>query len=362
MKKLLAVILSLAMVLSLAACGGEPAKTTEAPKQSTAAPAQSTAAPAQSTAAPETTAAPRADWPKGPIEIIVPFAAGGAMDLSARLTGKYLEKYLGVTVTINNMTGGANWVGYQAIEDADGDGYTLGFANYPGQVGGYLDPSKARKETFRDFTNIANIVHDPGIIVVREDSPYQTLQELLDAAKSGTVLNVATGGGNGSDDDTLVRLINRAMGNENLNSLKNENDANAKQALFGGEADLQACNVSNYCKTYMNKGQTDSVRVLAIFDANKQDLMSDIPTIDELNIPELKGLYSSSDRGLIATKKLDPAVLAIIVDALKKTETDPEFIADASSQGMAIHMLFGDDFNAFIEGVEQTIKDLKIYE
>lgn len=341
MKKLVAIILSLVMVLSLAACGEKPATTTQAPGQSTE--------------------AAKPDWPKGNIEIIVPFAAGGAMDLSARLTAKYLEKYLGVSVTVNNVEGGANWTGYEQIEKAEGDGYTLGFANYPGQVGGYLDPSKGRKETYRDFTNIANIVHDPGIIVVKEDSPYKTLEDLLNAAKNGTVLNVATGGGNGSDDDTLVRLINRAMGNENLNSLKNENDKNAKAALLGGEADLQACNVSNYCKTYTSTGQTDSVRVLAIFDANKQDLMPDIPTIDELNIPELKGLYSSSDRGLIATKNLDPAIVPIIVEALKKTQVDPDFIKDATEQGMAINMLFGDDFTNFIDNVEKTIKDLKIY-
>ena len=335
MKKLFAIILSLAMVLSLAACGGKTDGTTAPSGQ--------------------------IDWPKGNIEIIVPFAAGGAMDLSARLTARYLEKYLKVTVTVNNVEGGQNWTGYEQIEKAEGDGYTLGFANYPGQVGGYLDPSKKRSETFRSFTNIANIVHDPGIIVVRENSPYQTLEDLLNAAKNGTVLNVATGGGNGSDDDTLVRLINRAMGNENLNSLKNENDKNAQAALFGGEADLQACNVSNYCKTYTSKGQTDSVRVLAIFDAEKQSLMPDIPTVDELNIPELKGLYSSSDRGLIATKNLDPAIVPLIVDALKKTQEDPDFINDANTQGMAINMLFGEDFEKFIEGVETTIKELKIY-
>ena len=335
MKKFVAIILSLLMILSMTACG-------------------SNSNPSEGSKAVE--------WPKGNIEIIVPFAAGGAMDLSARLTAKYLKKYLNVEVTVNNVEGGANWTGYEQIEKADGDGYTLGFANYPGQVGGYLDPSKKRTETFRSFTNIANIVHDPGIIVVKEDSPYKTLEDLLNAAKNGTVLNVATGGGNGSDDDTLVRLINRAMGNENLNSIKNENDKNAKAALLGGEADLQACNVSNYCKTYKSTGQTDSVRVLAIFDEKKQDLMPDIPTIDELNIPELKGLYSSSDRGLIATKNLDPAIVPIIVEALKKTQSDADFIKDATEQGMAINMLFGDDFNKFIENVEKTIKDLKIYE
>ena len=97
MKKLFALALVLIMALGLCACGKSNAD----------------------------------KYPEGPIEIIVPFAAGGAMDASARLTATYLKKYLGVEVTINNMTGGANWVGYQAIEDANGDGYTLGFANYP---------------------------------------------------------------------------------------------------------------------------------------------------------------------------------------------------------------------------------------
>ena len=159
MKKLAAIILSLAMILSLAACGGDT--------------------PASSGASGEAAA-----WPKGNIEIIVPFKAGGAMDLSARLTATYLKKYLGVEVSVNNVEGGANWVGYHQILSAKGDGYTLGFANYPGQVGGYLDPSKkdnVKGVTYRDFTNIANIVHDPGIIVVKEDSPYKTLKDLLDA-------------------------------------------------------------------------------------------------------------------------------------------------------------------------------------
>ena len=325
MKKLVALALVLIMALGLCACGKSNAD----------------------------------KYPEGPIEIIVPFAAGGAMDASADGSinvPDVLKKYLGVEVTINNMTGGANWVGYQAIEDANGDGYTLGFANYPGQVGGYLDPSKERKETYKSFTNIANIVHDAGMIVVKEDSPYKTLAEFLEAAKTQK-LTVSTGGGKGSDDDVLVRLINAKMGTQ-LVPGGNENDAKAKAALLGGEADAQACNVSNYCKTYTVTGQTDSVRVLAIFDANKQELMPDIPTIDECGIAELKGLYSSSDRGLIATKNLDKDVLAKIVDALKKTQTDPDFLADAATQGMGINMLFGDDFEKYIQGWEDTLKGM----
>ena len=340
MKKLVAILLSLAMVLSLAACGSKTPASTEAPKPG------------------ESTAAPQAAWPKGNIDIIVPFKAGGAMDLSARLTADYLKKYLNVEVTVQNVEGGANWVGYNQILAAKGDGYTLGFANYPGQIGGYLDPSKKNTVSYRDFTNIADIVHDPGIIVVREDSPYKTLQDLLDAAKGGKKLTISTGGGPGSDDDVLIRQINSRLKIDTLIPGGNENDGEARNALFNKEADAQACNVSNYFKTYESTGQTDSIRVLAIFDANKQVLMPNAPLIDDLNIAELKGLYSSSDRGLVACKALDPAVLQIIVNALKQAQADPDFQKDAAEKGMGINMLFGDDFNKFIDGVESTLIEL----
>ncbi|MBP3735795.1 MAG: tripartite tricarboxylate transporter substrate binding protein [Lachnospiraceae bacterium] len=357
MKKFVALALSLAMVMSLTACGGSapaPAAAPAAPAES-AAPAAEAAAPAEAAPA-DASGAPAIDWPKGNIEIIVPFKAGGAMDLSARLTATYLKKYLGTEVTINNVEGGANWVGYMQILGAKGDGYTLGFANYPGQVGGYLNPSNNIDVTYESFTNIADIVHDAGIIVVKEDSPYQTLADLLEAAKTEKLI-VSTGGGAGSDDDVLVRKINLALGTQ-LVPGGNENDAEAKNALLGGEADAQACNVSNYCKTYTSTGQTDSVRVLAVFDAEKQALMPDIPTIDEAGIDELKGMYSSSDRGLVACKDLDPEVLAKIVWALEQTQNDPEFIAEATEMGMGINMLFGDDFNAYIKGVEDTLKSM----
>ena len=344
MKKIVALALSLVMLFSLAACSsGTPATT---------APAGGSQAQTQ----PAGDQAPDTKWPEGPIEIIVPFAAGGAMDLSARLTATYLKKYLGQEVTINNMTGGANWVGYTAILSAKGDGYTLGFANYPGQVGGYLDPSKGRTETYQSFTNIADIVHDAGIIVVKEDSPYKTFADLVEAAKKEKMV-VSTGGGAGSDDDVLVRKLNIALGTK-FTPGGNENDSQAKTALLGGTADAQACNVSNYCKTYTATGNADSVRVLAVFDANKQELMPDIPTVDELGIPEIKGMYSSSDRGLVACKNLDATVLAKIVWALKQTEKDPEFLAEAKAQGMGINMLFGADFEAYIKGVEDTLKSM----
>jgi tripartite-type tricarboxylate transporter receptor subunit TctC len=319
MKKLAALALVLLMALSLVACGSKK------------------------------------EWPSGDITIICPFAAGGAMDSSARLTAKYLKKQLGVEVTVSNVEGGGNWIGYGQVLDAKGDGYILGFSNYPGQVGGYLNPTNNITKTYRDFTNVADIVHDPGIIVVLPDSPYQTLNDLIEAGKKEKLV-ISTGGATGSDDDVLIRLINQKYGTQ-FEPGGNKGDSDAKTALFGKVVAAQACNVSNYAKTYKST-EADAVRVLAVFDSERSALMPDIPTAKELGID----LISSSDRGMVACKALDKDVLAKIVEALKAVEKDPEFQNEAKEQGMGIHMLFGEDFEKFIDGVESNMKGLNLFD
>lgn len=315
MKKLVAIALVLVMALGLVACGSKK------------------------------------EWPDGDITIICPFKAGGAMDTSARLVAEFLGPKLGVNVTVSNVEGGGNWTGYKQIIDAKGDGYTLGFSNYPGQVGGYLNPSNNIPYTYKSFTNIADIVHDPGIIVVLPDSPYQTLADLIDAGKTQE-LTISTGGAKGSDDDVLIRMINQKYGTKFVPG-GNSNDADARQALFGKVVAAQACNVSNYYDKWNGTGE-GYVRVLAVFDNERNPKMADIPTAKEQGVD----LVSSSDRGMVATPNLDKDVLAKIVAALQDIEKDPKFIEKADSYGMGINMLFGEDFEKYIQGVEDNMKGL----
>ena len=316
MKKLAVIALALVMALGLAACGSKKA------------------------------------WPDGDITIICPFSAGGAMDTSARLTAEFLAKQLGVNVKVSNVTGGGNWTGYAQVINAKGDGYTLGFSNYPGQVGGYLNPNNKISYTYKSFTNVADIVHDPGIIVVLLDSPYQTLNDLIEAGKK-EAMTISTGGAAGSDDDVLVRLLNAKYGTKFVPG-GNKDDKDAKNALFGKAVAAQACNVSNYWNKWDGTGE-DYVRVLAVFDEKRNDLMPTIPTAKEQGID----LTSSSDRGMVAPPTLDKDVLNKLVDALKKVQEDPEFQKKAASYGMGINMLFGEDFEKYIQGVEDTLNGMK---
>lgn len=340
MKKFLAIVFCLSMILSLlAGCGGS---------SSSAAPSTST--PASSGAPAEKPA----DWPKKDITIVCPFKAGGGMDLSTRLTAKYLEKYLGVTVTVSNVEGGNSWTGWTQVIKGPKDGYLLGYANYPAQVAGYLNPSAGITFTYKDFTNVSNVVHDSNILVVsQKHSKFNTLQEFMDYAKANPVV-LSTGGGAGSDDDVLIAKINRAFGTQ-IESGRNASTAEGKAAMLGGHVEGAIANVSEYYSLIGSTGD-DAIRILAVWSDERSDFIPDVPTAAEAGYPDV---YGSSDRGLIAPPGLDPAVKQILIDTLKKIDQDPEFQADAQTQGMGIKMIMGDDFDAFIDDIEKTMTELK---
>lgn len=340
MKRFLAIVFCLSMTLTLlAGCGNS-------------APAAST--PAASTPAASASAEKTADWPKKDITIICPFKAGGGMDLSTRLTAKYLEKYLGVTVTVSNVEGGNSWTGWTQVAMGPTDGYTLGFANYPAQVAGYLNPSAGITYTYKSFTNISNVVHDSNVLVVsQKHSQFTTLQEFMDYAKSNSVV-LGTGGGAGCDDDVLIAKINSAFGTK-IESGRNASTAEAKAAMLGGHVDGVIANVSEYYSLVGSTGD-DAIRILAIWSEERSDFIPDVPTAAESGYADV---FGSSDRGLIAPPNLDPAVKQILMDTLKEIDADPDFQADAQEQGMGIKMIMGDDFDAFIGDIEATMTELK---
>ncbi|MGI5962666.1 MAG: Bug family tripartite tricarboxylate transporter substrate binding protein [Lawsonibacter sp.] len=294
------------------------------------------------------------DWPKQNITIICPFKAGGGMDLSTRLTAKYLEKYLGVTVTVSNVEGGNSWTGWTQVAQAKGDGYTLGFANYPAQVGGYLNPSAGIPFTYKDFSSIANVVSDPNVLWVSANhSEFNTAQEFIDFAMENSVV-VGTGGGAGCDDDVCIAKINDLLGTK-IESGRNSGFAEAKTAVLGGHMEAAISNVS---EVYSMVGSTgaDAIRILCIFATDRNDFIPDVPTWTECGYEEI---INGSDRGLIGPASLDPAVKEKLIATLKEIEQDPDFLEDAKVQGMTIGMMYGDDFDAYIADIEATMTEMK---
>ena len=133
-------------------------------------------------------------YPARPITLIVPWAAGGGTDAVARIIGTLLEKELGQPVNVVNRTGGNGVVGHTAIASAPADGYTLGMITVEISM---LHWTGLTALTPRDYTPIAMMNIDPAGVTVRADSPYKSMDDLLQAIKANTGKVKASGAGQG---------------------------------------------------------------------------------------------------------------------------------------------------------------------
>ena len=122
-----------------------------------------------------------ADWPDRPVTLIVPYGAGGGTDATGRIIANMLEEEYGKPFNVVNRTGGGGVVGHTAIANSKPDGYTLGLATSSLTTFEWFGSSKV---TYRDFTPIAMYNVDPTTILVKSDSPFGSITDVLAAIKA----------------------------------------------------------------------------------------------------------------------------------------------------------------------------------
>ena len=123
-------------------------------------------------------------WPQKPVKFIVPFPPGGATDISARLLGEKLSQIWGQSVIIENRGGAAGGVGAAEAARAAPDGYTLFFPSGSVMTANQHVYPKLNYDPEKDFVPVTNVVSGPQVLVVSSKSPYQTVKELIDAARA----------------------------------------------------------------------------------------------------------------------------------------------------------------------------------
>jgi tripartite-type tricarboxylate transporter receptor subunit TctC len=129
-------------------------------------------------------AAQAQSWPQKPVRFIVPFAPGGATDISARLLGQQLQEMWGQTVVIENRGGAGGGVGAAEAARATPDGYTFFFPSGSVVTANQHVYAKLNYNPEKDFVPVTKVVSGPQVLVVNAKSPYKTVQELINAAKA----------------------------------------------------------------------------------------------------------------------------------------------------------------------------------
>ena len=172
MKKYLALILALCMVFALCACGSK----TEAP-----------AAEAPAAEAPAAEAPAAEGWaPDGPVTMIVAYKAGNGTDVTARILAQYAEKYVGQTIVVENVDGGAGSIGWSQLAAAEADGMTIGFINLPNFNSSIV--KELGTYTTDDFAAICNHVTETSLVLVRaDDDRFPDIDALVAYAKENNL-------------------------------------------------------------------------------------------------------------------------------------------------------------------------------
>lgn len=324
---LLAVFLSGVMVVS--GCSS-PTSTSPATNVAPTAPAAKVAAtsPAKTgqTAKPAATPAPNVTYPeKGKtVTLIVPFAAGGGTDVAARAIIVPMEQDLGVPFQVVNKPGATTQLGLTEIAGAKPDGYTMGMVALPTGLITYMDKSRGATYTRESFIPVAMIGADPIMFHVKADSPYKTLQDLIDAMKANPEGFKAGTTGIGSVTHMGGLALEREAGVK-MAYVHFDSTPQCLAALMGGHIDILIAGITAAYSQY-KAGET---RPLGVMDTVKNEIVPEAPTFESQGYK----VYAGATYGLVLPKGTPKAIVDRLSESARKGVADEKVRAAQLGMG-----------------------------
>jgi tripartite-type tricarboxylate transporter receptor subunit TctC len=220
-------------------------------------------------------ASAQSNFPTKPVHIFVPYAAGGGVDILARTLGDVVSRQWGQTVVVENRPGAGGVVASQALVQTPPDGYTLivvasGHATNP-----FLYP-KIPYDTFRDFTPISLLASSPNILLVRADSPFKSLGDVIAEAKAkpGTLSFAHAGTGTSTH---LAGELLKALAKLDIEAIPYKGGAPAINDLLGGQIPLSI----NNGPESVGQIQAGTARALAVTTATRAPFLPEVPSMGE---------------------------------------------------------------------------------
>jgi tripartite-type tricarboxylate transporter receptor subunit TctC len=310
-----------------------------------------TGAAALSVAAPGTSFAQQ--FPARGLTIIVPYAAGGGSDVSARLLARDLEPIVGKPITVENRAGGGGWLGWGHLAASKPDGYTIGYINAPSMFAGYLDKqaagAAARKENLESFTPLINHVTDPNMWAVRPDSKFKTVKDVIEEAKKRPGTVTLNGGGHGTDDHVAALGIGAKNGTS-FAMVHFRGTPEGKTQVLAGNVEVFACNVSEVAEEI----KTGQFRVLGVMAEKRSPFIPDGPTFREQGYDEVWAV----SRGIAAPAGLPKDVETALIDYLEKAISSKEHREKAERLALDPQIIKGDAYRKYLKDNEVATKTM----
>jgi tripartite-type tricarboxylate transporter receptor subunit TctC len=266
-----------------------------------------------------------ANWPTRPIKIIVPFAAGGAVDLVARFLQNDMGKALGTTMFVDDRPGGAGVPASEALINSPPDGYTVALVSSNYASNAVLQPHLSY-DTIKDITPISMAIINTVLILVPADSSIHTLSDLVAQAKAKPgALSYGTPGFGTAMHFAGEMLRSRA--NINITHVPYHGAAPALNDLLGHQIPMAIMGIGP-ALPYIESGK---LRAIAITTDKRSKFLPGVPTVAEAGYP---GFSSGEWFAMIAPKGLAPDVTAKLHDALVHAIESPDVKAEIEKIGL----------------------------
>ena len=260
------------------------------------------------------TASAQSAFPAKPVHIFVPYAAGGGVDILARTLGDVVSRQWGQTVVVENRPGAGGVVASQALVSAPPDGYTLivvasGHATNP-----FLYP-KLPYDTFKDFTPISLLASSPNILLVRADSAFKTLSDVIAQARakpgSLSFAHAATG-----TSTHLAGELLKSLAKIDIEPIPYKGGAPAINDLLGGQIPMSF----NNGPESVGQLEAGTVRALAVTTASRAPFLPDVPSMGEA----VPGYDTEVWWGLLGPGNMPPELVAKLShDFVAALNTEP---------------------------------------
>ena len=294
--------------------------------------------------------AKKLDFPKKPINLIIPFAAGGATDSVGRAVADAAPKYLGQPMVVVNRAGASGTIAMEETMKASADGYTMALTS--AAILTVQPKIKTLQYKSDDFKIVGSIVYNPLFLFVSGDSPYNTVQELAaDLKKNNKVMKVGHPGV-GSTNDMCASAFFNALGAQTT-KIPFKSNSETIAAILGNHVDIGAFHPIE-AKEFVSAGK---LKILGVFTPERISMYPEVPTIAEGLAKagydfKYKTMDFSSWYYLVVTKKTPDDVFKYLVEKTGATINDKEFQEKASKMNMVIKYM----------GPEESQKSLKTIE
>ncbi|HWI78172.1 MAG TPA: tripartite tricarboxylate transporter substrate binding protein [Ramlibacter sp.] len=281
-----------------------------------------------------------ANYPNRPIRIVVPFTAGSATDIMARIVGEKISTSLGQPVTVENKAGAGGTLGAAQVAKSEPDGYTLLVVS----TGHVVNPAlydNLSYDTVGDFAGVIPLASLPSVLVVGANSPYKSVRELIAGAKAKPgQLNFASAG-RGSATHVAAEKFRSATGIE-VTHVPFKGTPETIVETIAGRVDFMFTPILSSIPNIRD----NRMRALAVSTAKRSTILPDVPTVAEAGVP---GFVFDFWVGLLAPAKTPRDIVRKLNQEVAKALSQPDVKERMAKLGAESMIMTPEQFDAYIK-------------